>query len=363
MKIGIYDPYLDDLGGGEKYMMTIAQCLSDKHDVIVFWDRMEDIHELLKRFRLDVSKIRFEENIFSRKVSFWKKILKTKEFDAIIVLSDGSIPFSLSKKLFIHIQQPLPFMRLSLKDKWKLLRVSKFFCNSYYTKSFVDKSFKTKSLVVYPPVDIQKRKVKKENVILTVGRLRVKDVVTRRGKALVGVGDYKKQTFLIDVFKQMLTDGLKDWRFFLAVSFKSQDKEVFEEIKKSAKGFPIEFLINRTNEELWDIYARSKIYWHAAGYGENLKEHPEFAEHFGISTVEAMGAGVVPVVIHAGGQPEIVDDGKNGFLWNTTDELKKKTRLLMNDNRLMQQLADNAQKKAQQFSKERFYREIYEIIC
>ena len=36
MKIGIFDPYLDDLGGGEKYMMKIAQCLGKNHDVSIF---------------------------------------------------------------------------------------------------------------------------------------------------------------------------------------------------------------------------------------------------------------------------------------------------------------------------------------
>jgi glycosyltransferase involved in cell wall biosynthesis len=48
-------------------------------------------------------------------------------------------------------------------------------------------------------------------------------------------------------------------------------------------------------------------------------------EHFGISTVEAMSAGGVPVVYNGGGLPEIVRDGKDGFLWKSTDELIDKT--------------------------------------
>ena len=65
MKIGIFDPYLDDLGGGEKYMMTIAQVLSEKHDVSVFWDNKFDLDGLLKRFSLDLSKVKITPNIFS----------------------------------------------------------------------------------------------------------------------------------------------------------------------------------------------------------------------------------------------------------------------------------------------------------
>lgn len=362
MKIGIYDPYLDDLGGGEKYMMTVAQYLSENHDVNVFWDRKEDIHELLQRFSLDLSKVTLQENIFSRSVSFWRRIVKSREFDAIIILSDGSIPFVLSKKLFVHIQQPLPFVKLDPKDKWKASRVSKFFCNSLYTKCYVDETFGVKSLVLYPPVDIMAKKIKKENIILTVGRLRVKDVVTKRGKSISGVGDYKKHSIMIDVFKEMITDGLKGWRFLIAVSVKNEDKEIFEEMKKSIKNFPIEFLVNKTNEQLWDIYAKSKIYWHASGFGEDIKLHPEFAEHFGISTVEAMGAGAVPVVINAGGQLEIVSDGQDGFLWNTLEELKGKTKLLIEDDSVLHKLAKNAQERARRFGKERFKKELYEII-
>ncbi len=58
MKIGIYDPYLDDLGGGEKYMMTIASCLSKDHDVSIFWDSKKDLEELVERFSLDISNLK-----------------------------------------------------------------------------------------------------------------------------------------------------------------------------------------------------------------------------------------------------------------------------------------------------------------
>jgi glycosyltransferase involved in cell wall biosynthesis len=39
-----------------------------------------------------------------------------------------------------------------------------------------------------------------------------------------------------------------------------------------------------------------------------------------------MAAGCVPVVVNKGGQPEIVEHGKNGFVWNTLDELKAYSR-------------------------------------
>ena len=61
--------------------------------------------------------------------------------------------------------------------------------------------------------------------------------------------------------------------------------------------------------ELRDLYGRASIFWHAAGLGEDPERHPDRYEHFGITTVEAMSAGAVPVVIDAAGQAEIVEQG------------------------------------------------------
>ena len=38
MKIGIYSPYLDTLGGGERYMISLASHWSKSHEVSVYWD-------------------------------------------------------------------------------------------------------------------------------------------------------------------------------------------------------------------------------------------------------------------------------------------------------------------------------------
>ena len=204
--------------------------------------------------------------------------------------------------------------------------ISGIFCNSSYTKSFIDKSWGINTSILYPPVELKPKKTIKENIILHVGRFRVKNV---------GTEDYKKQGVMIDAFKKMIKQGLRNWKFVLAVSIRDDDKEVFDQVRESAKNLPIEFIVNRNNDELWDIYSKAKIYWHASGFGEDLKKHPEYAEHFGISTVEAMGAGAVPVVIDAGGQKEIVEEGKCGFLWNSINELIEKTSKLMENEKLL----------------------------
>lgn len=353
MLIGVFDPYLDDLGGGEKYMLTLASCLSKNHEVHLFWDKPEDLGIVTQRFSLDISKIKIVENIFSRKFSFINRLRKSKKYDVIVVLSDGSIPLVWSKKLFLHIQQPILGINYSIKSLIKLSRVSGVFCNSEFTQSFLHKRLKKKSVVIYPPIVLKPKKIKKENIILTVGRFRVKNV---------GMPDYKKQSVLVDIFMKMIDKGLTNWKLILATSVKQDEESEFEKLKIKSKNYPIEFLVNKTNDELWDIYSKAKIYWHATGFGEDLGKHPDFAEHFGISTVEAMGAGAVPVVINAGGQKEIIKEGFNGYLWNDESELVEKTLYLINHDQILEKISKQAILRAKEFAEKDFCKEVETLI-
>jgi glycosyltransferase involved in cell wall biosynthesis len=357
MRIGIFDPYLDDLGGGEKYILQLAICLSQKHAVTIFWDNADDIKALRKRFGLPTESLEIRKNILELTVI--QKAKAMKDYDAFIVLSDGSIPFVYPKKLYLHIQQPLPKHKLSFKYQVKLACITGIFYNSEFTKKFNDLLFPgVKSTVIYPPVSLEINEGKtgrksKKNVILHVGRFRVKDHEE---------DDYKKQFFMVDAFKKLVDSGFTNWQFFVASSVKEEDRNDFEKLKKNARGYPIAFYVNKTNSELFDLYNEAKIYWHASGYGEDLENHPELAEHFGMSTVEAMGAGVVPVVIDRGGQREIVTDGENGLLWLTFDELISQTKRLANDEKLWHELSKNAVTRAKDFSKQKFYDAVNKLV-
>lgn len=356
MKVGIFDPYLDTLGGGEKYMLTLALCLSKKHDVSIFWDKEKE-QEIKKgareRFGFDLESISFVDNIFSSRKTILQRLWESQKYDIIVYLSDGSIPLTGKRNVIIHFQFPVEWVKKNLWTKAKFSQVKSIICNSQFTKSYIDRKFNVKSIVVYPPVGLpDSHEVKKENIILHVGRF---------GLSLEGA-NFKKQDVMIDVFKKMIKEGLVGWRFVLFVSVQEKDKKIAEQLVNRAKGFPIEIVVNAKNDMLWSMYKKAKIYWHASGFGEDLMKHPEKAEHFGIATAEAMTAGAVPVAINAGGQPEIVMNGENGFLWNTEEEFIEKTKLLINDAKLWKRLSNNAQKFAKSFTGERFCREIERVV-
>ena len=250
------------------------------------------------------------------------------------------------------MQQPI-FQKLKIKDRLKLKRVDKIFCNSQFTKKFIEKNYGYKCDLLYPPVSIYGKSEKKENLIFHVGRFRVMNVKSE---------DYKKQQFMLNTFKEMVDEGLKDWKFLLAVGVNDLENDKFKALKESMGNYPIEFLVNASKKDLWEKGKKAKIYWHATGFGEDLVKHPQLAEHFGISTVEAMGVGAVPVVFNGGGQKEIVNDYKNGFLWNSREELKKFTLKLVEDNDLFSVMSKSAYERSREFDDKDFCKKVTEVL-
>ena len=167
---------------------------------------------------------------------------------------------------------------------------------------------------------------------------------------------------MVQMFRRAVSAGkLAGWEFHVcggvdektATSFA---KEYFTEVQKAAAGCPqIHLHPNIKFPDLLRLYGEASIFWHATGYEEDDRRHPDKFEHFGITTVEAMAAGCIPVVIGKAGQLEIVDNGKNGFLWTSEPELIEKTleaaKMMPARQTKMRQLAIS---RAQMFSREEF---------
>ena len=333
MKIGIYNPYLDSFGGGERYTLTLAGHWAKTHDVHVFWTTDKSI--LMKsetRFGIPLSNVHVVDNVFA--MPLHRKLWQTSSYDLIFILSDGSIPTHAAKKGIIHFQAPFKGVNFPF---WKRRNYQSVVCNSQFTEKFLDPSIPIPRTVIYPPVNTGGfHSGKKSKTILSVGRFN-------------GHYDAKKQQILIDAFEKGVKQGIfTGFNFILAGSVLPSDEEYFEKLKKSAKGLPITFFSNCSYTKLIDLYAKAAIYWHAAGFGET---DPTHMEHFGISTVEAMASGCIPVVFEGGGQPEIVTDGLNGYMWSTVDTLLSKTKKAMKSSKT---LINNSKMRALDFSEQKF---------
>lgn len=355
MKIGLYSPFLDNLGGGERYILTAAECLSNNHqvDLIIKKEWWPNRRQMVERFRqifnLDLAKVNFIQGPFNGE-NFLRRFIFSGHYDVFIYLTDGSFFISGAKKNILHIQIPFLlklgwFSRIKLKN-WHLK-----VCNSLFTKKWIEKNWHINcDFVHYGCFDERLiKRLAKKNLILSVGRF-------------FQPLHQKNQELMINTFKQLVDSGLRDWRFIIAGTIKGEQRQKLNELRERIKRYPIKILTNVSFADLVRLYGQAKIYWHAAGYGEDEEIHPERVEHLGLSTGEAMAAGAVPVVINKGGQPELVQDNINGFLWKEIGEWKKKTLKVINDGYLWQKLSRQAEQSSLQFSKAKFCEKLSEII-
>jgi glycosyltransferase involved in cell wall biosynthesis len=198
-------------------------------------------------------------------------------------------------------------------------------------------------------VDTRFAAVEKSNLILSVGRFTGADI-------------RKNQIELAWAFRKMAEAGLRGWQFACAGSLRGTDQDYFDEVRRIAPPQHSRLLANLGRAELAKLYERAKIFWHAAGYGQDDASRPESMEHFGIVTVEAMAAGCVPVVINKGGQSEIVEHGVNGFLWNTLDELAGYTLRLIEDEDLQARMSVAARARGRAFDRNHFVARFEDVI-
>lgn len=388
LKAAIYDPYLDTLGGGERYCLSVAEILLSKgYQVDLFWSGSQNlISEAEKRFNLNLKNLNYQSDIFGLthpKIDLveenLEKMVKNQgrppqnliqkikhnlakyrilsQYDLIFYLSDGSIPLLFAKKNFLHVQVPF-VSKDTFKEKianvFKTKFINKVLCNSNFTAKFLTDFPAPKLKVLYPPVDIEKlsSSEKKENLILSVGRFD-------------NILNAKKQDVLIEAFQKLCQQNPKlDWKLVLMGGSHDlpEKNNYLQHLKFMAKDLPVEFVVNPPFETLKSIYSKSKIYWHAAGFGVDEFLHPEETEHFGMTVVEAMDSGLVPIVVAKGGLTEIVTDSRNGFLWQSVDELVAKTQLLFSTKKDLVQMSLAAQESAKAFSKQIFEERLLNLI-
>lgn len=356
MKIAIYSPYLDTAGGGEKYVLTIASFLSQNHQVDVLLDShlvsigLSEIKQKLRKLhKLDLSKVQFIKAPIGRRSSFLSRAFFLRKYDWIFYLTDGSIFYSTAKNSIIHFQ--VPFQNIKPKNmwnKWKLSSFKEAIYNSKFTKDIIEQNWPIKGRVIYPPVNVfQIKPQKKLKQILSVGRFS-------------SFLKSKKHELMIKTFKELQESGeLKGWSLNLAGGIDEGDKIYLQDLKNLIGTADINLHPNIPIDQLYKLYGQSSIYWHAAGFGES---NPEKMEHFGISTVEAMAAGCVPIVVNLGGQKEIVTPNLNGLLWDSPDQLKEYTIEIVKDDSKRKKLGQLAIKRALDFDEANFYKQITNLI-
>lgn len=226
----------------------------------------------------------------------------------------------------------LPKKLLNPLSKW-IMKNSKidFACNSKYTARRIYETTGRKIRVIYPPCNINnfKNNTKKIKQIISIG----------------GFTEEKNQLMQVEISKSFPNIILK------ICGSASRNPRYLSKIYNISKDLKNVFLCpNIPFDVLRDELAKSIIFLHTSKY-----------EPFGISTVEAISAGCIPIVHNSGGQKEVVPFKELRF--NNKNEAIKKINFVLNMNsKELNSYRKKLQEHVKQFDVEIFKKKIISYV-
>jgi glycosyltransferase involved in cell wall biosynthesis len=262
----------------------------------------------------------------------------------LVGVAAGARPLSWGRALASLFEtHPLPVDFLDGYDR--------ILANSAFTRRWIRTWWDRDSEVLYPPVTLRPAPAAgKRPVVLSVGRF----FAAERGHS-------KKQLEMVRAWARLLERPAaravveaEGWRLHLVGGCTPADRPYLDAVRAAAGGLPVDLHVDASGDQLDQLYRQASIYWHAAGLGEDGDAHPERMEHFGITTVEAMSAGAVPVAFAAAGPLEAFRDGVEGRHVRTVDGFAEATERLLVDPAERERLAAAATVRAADFGLDAF---------
>jgi glycosyltransferase involved in cell wall biosynthesis len=351
MRIVVVHPKMTVMGGGERVAIhSIKEALreghevylaSEKFDVETFEDffgiqgLFENVHLLsYPPFRPAVKRAVLYQRLIYNQQCLRKIVSKERGFDLILNTAEvanqpalrlPSLQYCYFPEYFSHQETDAPsklwklyywparvfyHSRVSLIDS--LLAVSDF------TREFVKEKWGRDSTTLYPPCPIDLysdlHNHPKENLVITVGR----------------IAPEKRMDLFLEIARR-----LPEVKFAIIGSVALERKSHYENLRKTAPT-NVSFVISPLRKAK-EILGRAKVYVHCA---QN--------EHFGITIVEAMAAGCVPVVHNSGGPREIVS-ADIGYRWNMIPEAVTLISRLVENDGLTRKFSKAAASRAERF--------------
>jgi glycosyltransferase involved in cell wall biosynthesis len=214
--------------------------------------------------------------------------------------------------------------------------------NSKFNKQIIEKHLGKKAIVIYPPVELDRiglhqTKDIRENVAVTISRFRL-------AKGLEHIPEIAKLT--------------ENCRFVVIGSSDKDSGESLKIISDRAKALGVQSRIEIFRNRTFD-FVLEKL------YDAKVFLQTQTTEAFGMSVVEAMAAGCIPVVPRSGGPwLDILEckEGLYGFSYNSLEEAAEKIKLLLEDECLRADIACRGRKRASIFDSAVFDYRITEII-
>ena len=353
-RVALYTPFFLTPGGGERYLLSIAQALADRAEVTLVTEarcsRMR-LQRVAANLQLDVSAVA---------LAALEEARVGPEFDLAFVIGNAVLPpiAGLARRQVYVCQFPFPMRELDAtgwRANWE--QVDQVVVYSRYARDHFERARAALGLPSAPPVQIITPPVHllqpgaKQPAILSVGRF--------------FAGHHcKRQDLMVEAFRP-LAAAVPGLELHLAGSLRPEPEHraYYLAIVRAAKGLPVFIHPNADPAQLAALYAQSSVYWHLTGMQTDLAQEPERSEHFGIAIVEALSAGCVPVAFGHGGPAEIITPGQDGFLVQDVPQLIDQTRALLTDPARARTMSAAAVEAARRYGEDGFAHAIQQMAA
>jgi GT2 family glycosyltransferase/glycosyltransferase involved in cell wall biosynthesis len=342
------------MGGGERYLLSLAASLSRSHVVSLAFPgpysqlRLGNIQDALG---LDIQTFPL--------IDVTRRPLSRLACDLFVNLGNSFVPHvaPVGRKNLYVCQFPFDDAHdVSVDAAQRLLVWDEVFVYSEFARTrFMHKARRvgasTVPSVVAPPCTMLSAGDERDQLeIVTVGRF-------------FEAGHSKRQDVAVAALRELVEAGVPARLHVVGgVSTHDEARTFFARVQSSAKGLPVNFYPDATRQQLARIVGRSLFYWHCSGLGVPMSD-PERMEHFGISVVEAMAAGCVPVVADRGGPAAFVSEVDPSLLATGAPDYARLTGALWKDPARRRQLAEKAAVVAQRYSHASFAEAVSDAVA
>lgn len=356
--ICIYSPWFDKFAGGSEAVSAyIAQYFEvnypfaevtilcdDYYGKII--DKPAELNEINIKYGTNLNKTKLifkNHNFYSFFMyRYYINMLKTSmNYDLFVNCHTCANPSNAAINIhYIHFPAKKEVTLSDFMFKTYVKSIDSYIANSPYSAFWANKMLGVEEIsIVEPPILMTPivENLAKKNIILTIGRF----------------SKEKNLETLIKTFTQNFSFW-NDWEYCIIGALDPKNTGYYDYIKSQTVGFPIRLLTNVDKIELMEYMQLSKIYWHGAGYGIDLTNFPSDAEHFGMTVVEAMSAGCIPIVFEVGGPADIINDNVCGFTWDSPEKLGQLTEYLITDTNLFKSLSKKSYLAAMNYSVDNF---------
>ncbi len=355
MNIGIIHGFIGGGGGTEKTLLTILEALEEtNHNVTLYTFSKPKIS--LKKIKIK-STIPISIPMFGLYQRLMKSnlISKAKNEDIIIQTSGGFvIPENPNQKIIVYchsdfsneLEKPITkykgiwvkYYKIyygKLKQSLSKINQENVFLisNSKYVQNSLETIYGKKSSLLYPPLDLSEfnQKKSKKSSIITISRF----------------SPEKNLEFLIDVIKNLSINSI------IIGNTKTKSNEIYynlldSKIKNELHSSNIILLKNIPRKILLTYLFESKVYFHTS------------PETFGLTIVEAISAGCIPIIPNNSAHIETVPFSELRYIPNNIKDAQEKINkaLLGSFDNLIISLQESTQK----YDKEQFKKSFISII-